>query len=285
MKHVRTLGLCLLATLALGAMGVASASAALPEWGQCNAEPEGKYEDAGCTVKAHRSHGKSLGKYEWSDAKSSEDRFTLGVTHFETPGGKAITCEGGHGEIALGEAPDQSKSSKDVSDTFFTFTGCREGKNGEGAACNDWEEGGEEIGNYNDWYVEGEGYQGQIGLVTGGSDPTVGVYLAPFDGERLPMWEAACEGALGSIEIGDTAGSSVIGTISPLNEMVGTGYPNHFTVSFTGSAGVQVPKKLKREDRRGLMEESLFTTEPMSMSTTLSTSDSGEAPLEIKATR
>lgn len=286
MRYVRTLGLCLLATFALSAMIAGSASAALPEWGQCKEHAEGNYENAGCTVKAHKSHGKSLGNYEWADTTDANVPFTIGTTHFETPGGKAIMCTGGEGEMAVGTTwPTQANSPKGVADTYFTFSGCHEGKNGEGEACVSEDYYPDSISNYEDWYSDEEGLEGRIGLITGGPNPTVGLYLAPFTGERLPMWSAICEGPLGTVEIGATAGSSVIGAISPVNEMVGKGHAHQFTITFSGSAGVQSPKRLKREERRGLMEESLFTFEPMSMSTTLSAVEWEEAPMEIKATR
>ena len=61
MRHVRMLGLCLVAVLALGAYAVSSASA-LPEWGKCVAKAGGKYTEANCNTK-----GKG-GAYEWLKA-------------------------------------------------------------------------------------------------------------------------------------------------------------------------------------------------------------------------
>jgi len=57
-RHVRMLGLCLVAVLAVAAYAVSSASA-LPEWGKCVAKAGGKYTDANCTTK-----GKG-GSFEW----------------------------------------------------------------------------------------------------------------------------------------------------------------------------------------------------------------------------
>jgi len=59
-RHVRMLGLCLVAVFAVCAYAVSSASA-LPEWGKCEAKPGGKYSDSNCTVKAK----KGTGTYEW----------------------------------------------------------------------------------------------------------------------------------------------------------------------------------------------------------------------------
>lgn len=68
MRHVRMLGFCLVAALALAAYAVSSASAANPEWGRCEAKAGGKYEDSNCTVKAKGKTGKH--EYEWK--KGSE---------------------------------------------------------------------------------------------------------------------------------------------------------------------------------------------------------------------
>jgi hypothetical protein len=60
-RHVRMLGLCLAAVLAVAAYAVSSASA-LPEWGKCVAKAGGKYTDSNCATK-----GKG-GSYEWLKA-------------------------------------------------------------------------------------------------------------------------------------------------------------------------------------------------------------------------
>jgi hypothetical protein len=64
-RHVRMLGLCLVAVLAFAAYAVSSASA-LPEWGKCVAKASGKYEDSNCTTKAKGKTGKH--EYEWLKA-------------------------------------------------------------------------------------------------------------------------------------------------------------------------------------------------------------------------
>ncbi len=61
MRHVRMLGLCLAAVLAVGAYAVSSASA-LPEWGKCEAKAGGNYKNSNCTEKAKP---KGSGSYEW----------------------------------------------------------------------------------------------------------------------------------------------------------------------------------------------------------------------------
>ena len=64
MRHVRMLGLCLVAVFAVAAIAATSASA-LPEWGKCEAKAGGKYSDANCTKKASK---KSPGEFEWKKA-------------------------------------------------------------------------------------------------------------------------------------------------------------------------------------------------------------------------
>jgi hypothetical protein len=63
-RHVRMLGLCLVAALAVGAYAVSSASAL--EWGKCeNVGSGGNYKNANCTEKAKP---KGSGSYEWRKA-------------------------------------------------------------------------------------------------------------------------------------------------------------------------------------------------------------------------
>jgi hypothetical protein len=63
-RHVRMLGLCLVAVFAVGAYAVSSASA-LPEWGECvKVGSGGNYAGANCT-KAEKAKPKGSGEYEW----------------------------------------------------------------------------------------------------------------------------------------------------------------------------------------------------------------------------
>jgi hypothetical protein len=60
-RHVRILGLCVVAILAVGATVAGTASAATPEWGQCFAKAGGKYAESSCQTKA----AKGKGTFEW----------------------------------------------------------------------------------------------------------------------------------------------------------------------------------------------------------------------------
>ena len=68
MRHARTLSLCLLSVLALGAVAASGASAKLPEWGQCRETASGsggKYGNANCTQQVKKVYGSYPGAYEW----------------------------------------------------------------------------------------------------------------------------------------------------------------------------------------------------------------------------
>ena len=56
MKHLKIMGLCLVAVFAIAAVAASSASA-LPEWGQCVAKAGGKYSDGNCVTKAKLGTG------------------------------------------------------------------------------------------------------------------------------------------------------------------------------------------------------------------------------------
>jgi hypothetical protein len=64
-KHVRILGIAIVAALAIAAVATTTASA-LPEWGKCTAQAGGKYSDSNCTVKAK----KGTGTFEFTKGKS-----------------------------------------------------------------------------------------------------------------------------------------------------------------------------------------------------------------------
>ncbi len=64
MRHVRMLGLCLVAVFAVAAVAASSALAG-PEWGKCEAKAGGNYKNANCTEKAKP---KGSGSYEWRKA-------------------------------------------------------------------------------------------------------------------------------------------------------------------------------------------------------------------------
>jgi hypothetical protein len=113
-RHVRMLGLCLVAALALGAYAVSSASAL--EWGKCEfVGSGGQYGGSGATegtgqncAKSEKAKPKGTGEYEWRKASEvAEQRGEGTVLHvpFTGAGGEGVLtstlrfCEAGPGAV------------------------------------------------------------------------------------------------------------------------------------------------------------------------------------------
>jgi hypothetical protein len=103
-RHVRMLGLCLVAALALGAYAVSSASAL--EWGQCVKMETATFQYSGPNCNAHageKAKPKGTGEYEWRKVEEIE------------ASRRSFAGEGGTG-ILLGEyricEPSQEKKPK-----------------------------------------------------------------------------------------------------------------------------------------------------------------------------
>jgi hypothetical protein len=88
MRHLRMVGLCLVAVFAVAAVAATSASA-LPEWGQCyeKAGHEGVYANSNCTVKAKVVNLKKTGAYEWRKNTAVAKKHFVGGNAPETTGG------------------------------------------------------------------------------------------------------------------------------------------------------------------------------------------------------
>jgi hypothetical protein len=119
-RHVRMLGLCLVAVFAVVAVAASSASASGPEWGHCVAQKKGKYSDSNCTT-LDVVKGKNKGSHEWvggagsacygqkkghyKDPACTEEDFTVkgGVKtykgKYEKTGGGKFTGKGGAGNL------------------------------------------------------------------------------------------------------------------------------------------------------------------------------------------
>ena len=151
MRHVRMLGLCLVAVFAVAAIAATSASA-LPEWGQCYLKGAGgKYTDSNCQ---HKSSKKSPGEYEWrksTEVKPEQKKFSganvgsggvlttefnqcIGGTH-EFQRVPRHTCEEGGGKVeSAGYAQVECESetnrgeatgTKQVKNVVVQFRGCK----------------------------------------------------------------------------------------------------------------------------------------------------------------
>ena len=142
MKHVRMLGLCLVAAIAVVAIAATSASA-LPEWGRCEAKAGGKYSDSNCTKKAKTG----TGTFEF---KKGKELAPVKFTGENVGSGGVLTstleqcgpfkriprsqCEGGEGSIERLEASIECESEHNTGETFSTnqvrniavkFHGCK----------------------------------------------------------------------------------------------------------------------------------------------------------------
>jgi hypothetical protein len=95
-------GLCLVAVFALAAVTAASASAASPEWGKCEAQAGGKYEDSNCQTKAKGKTG--VKAFEWHKGATLPNIPFTG----ESVGNGGVLyqgnlyCEGPEGEVLIG---------------------------------------------------------------------------------------------------------------------------------------------------------------------------------------
>ena len=112
MRRLRLVGPCLLVTCVVGAIVVASALAAPPEYGRCDKAAKvgkvytGNFTNSGCTTKSEAK----TGKYEWfPGALKAKQTSTGGKGVLEEVGKYAVGCES---ESSTGE-----------------YTGTKEGKN------------------------------------------------------------------------------------------------------------------------------------------------------------
>jgi hypothetical protein len=128
-RHVRMLGLCLVAVLALGAYAVSSASAL--EWGKCEfVGSGGNYTGPNCKAhaegeeEAEKAKPKGTGEYEWRKASEvAEQRGEGTVLH--------VPFTGAGGEGVLSTALRACESEEGNAGSTTTRQGCEE-KSGEG---------------------------------------------------------------------------------------------------------------------------------------------------------
>ncbi len=301
MRHVRMLGLCLVAVLAVAAVAATSASA-LPEWGQCYAKTGGKYADSNCQTKAK----KGKGEFEWR--KGSE------VTHKEFHGenlgsGGVLTsdlvlCDGGNnpegrhpGKCYEGEEENVAavsvectsehntgdlSGSKEVKNVAVIFSGCTS----LGFTCTNTTTEGT---------IQVNRLKGELGYINKATKE-VGVLLEPAV-KKGNFANFGCgplsiavgvgnekEGAAYSPE--KTGGyDGIISPITPVNQMTPT-----FTQVYTMNEGFEnIPSKFEGKHPE-LLESYLYNPERPSYSSkwsragqTITNVNTGEEEGEIKA--
>jgi hypothetical protein len=148
MRHLRMIGLCLVAVFAIASVAATSASA-LPEWGQCFKKgPGSKYTDANCQKK---STLKTPGEFEWRKSTEVTQKQFTGAGAAGTLSTTFILCEPkpkrepgtcaskGEEELQLPvqveceteSANGEASGSKEVKNVAVIFKGCKS----LGSAC------------------------------------------------------------------------------------------------------------------------------------------------------
>lgn len=303
-RHVRMLGLCVVASLGLGLITAAAASAAKPEFGKCQRLPTnvpiGKYSDPACTVSA----SKRSGRYEWAPARDKEGvgtQFGLGggtrgsTTPFvlETTGGTKLECadqaagvDGRTSLVAgqeLGEGSEGTPGTPGEAAGYFNFTECHESSEGteEGKPCFAQDSPSFEGGEITNGGIEPFGYGKLVYLSGKGTEsPTVGFAYAPYQ-EGTPFFDVVCEGHLGTVVVGGTTKHGhdmVLGEIGPVDEMTTT-----HTLTFSESGGVPSPLTTESGKEEYLQSSVATHYEESGWSVTITLE--GEEEGEIKAVK
>lgn len=277
MRHLRIIGLALVAVFAVTAFAASSASA-LPEWGKCEAKAGGKYLDSNCTKKGTL---KNPGSFEWKKGASlapvsfsghnegSGGVLTTGLNecHGGTDEGKRVprkTCteaggtvsESGEGHISVECAAETntgvSEGAKKISKVHVTFTGCNLGGS---IPCNS--EGAPE------GEIHTNELKGELGYISKAAHE-VAVKLEPakkggaFALFKCPGIVVATNVGVGNTkegtaytEGGEAKGGydQILSPITPVNAMTST-YTQVYTVNYTTLENI--PSNLEKQHRSDL---------------------------------
>lgn len=137
MRRIRIAGLCLVAAMAMSIIASSTASAAAPEYGQCNKIVKGTekklsmYDSSKCIKTAGADAGTEAEKlkkanYEWFPGLvKGKTEFTSsgGVATLATKGGKTVTCTS---ETSTGNYLEDGTNKKES--TIVNFAGCESSK-------------------------------------------------------------------------------------------------------------------------------------------------------------
>jgi len=288
-RHVRMLGLCLVAAFAVAAIAATSASA-LPEWGKCEAKAGGKYSDANCTVKA----AKGTGSFEWKKGKelapvrfSGENVGSGGVLNTELkfcegsekiqetriPKGKCVE-QGGEITDALGENiavecgsehnTGEAVGTNGVNNVSVVFRGCKVFGT---APCSNGPEEGE---------IRVNPLKGKLGYINK-AEHKVGVLLEPAK-KHGEFAKFDCAGILDTVVgVGNTKEGAwyepektggydgIISPITPVNTMT-----SKYTQVYTGNPGTHenIPSKFEGKHIE-LLEDYVYNAEEPEHHTTM----------------
>jgi hypothetical protein len=277
MKRIRIMGLCLVAALALAAIGAGTASA-LPEIGRCVAKAgTGKYKDANCTLKA----GSKVEEKQFEFLKGPEPGKT-GISSaggegvLETVSGTKIVCKT---QTATGKLKRLSTGvTKEVEAVVAKFEGCaipalETPCNGKGQPSG---------------VISTFSLKGPLGYISGEKTktPVVGQLLTPTKAKGF-FAEFEClgggivvkvKGKEGAVE-GKTGGNCIIAPVEPANTMSLTGKQ-----IYKGSGGKQEPQHFQPSTSKFCNLESNTNGGSFEAATqALTTTVTDEEALEIKA--
>lgn len=270
MRQLRSIGLCVLAALALGAVASAGAWAEAPEIGRCLSRAGGKFKDAGCKTEAKLTTEQ---KFEWypgdgtPSPKTAESKplvkthFTTklkegsGLAKLETGGGVAVTCVN---QTSEGEFT----GAKTVSVFNVAFTGCESG----GFTCISTNPKASKTGE-----IKVAPLVGVIGIEKLGAiaaQDKLGNDLGPAEGTQFTEFECG------------PAKDKVRGhVISPIKS---NAMASSQTVKFTAKAGKQKPEKFVGGEKQ-ILESSLAGAPFEQAGQTLTTVQTGEEKVEASS--
>jgi hypothetical protein len=261
MRHLRMVGLALVAVFAMAAVAATSASA-LPEFGKCEAKAGGKYTDSNCTKKATT---KEPGKFEFHNSLT----FTKNVKEFSNGTGEKVPgvltsifhvcqpsteklpkCRAGEEEQLVGPVKVEceelfdlgefsSKSAKEVRNLHVRFSGC---KTLGSIPCSNTSTVG---------VIETNILKGLLGYIKKAAPKEVGIDIKPQSGKEFAKF--TCSGVLEITVSAATeaegpayppkgGGDGVIGVVTPINEMTSV-----LTQAFTANeeTAENIPSKLE----------------------------------------
>ena len=227
----------------------------LPEIGRCVKlkSPTGKYQSANCTTK---STGEDTGSYEWRFEPGTASSFTFknGAATLETVGKVKIKC--------LENTYSGKYTGSKTATVHLKLLGC-EPVNRFGIKC---QSAGAQAGEVNFNALEG-----RLGFINAGSEPTVGMALAPAPLEQPYMARFHC----GEVPVSIAGG--VIAPYTTLNKMAAS-----FTVSFKATAGIQTPEAFEG-DTAELLSMTIGTSAPERTGLKAADKATNQESLEIKA--
>jgi hypothetical protein len=284
-RHVRMLGLCLVAAFAVAAFAASSALAG-PQWGKCEyVGSGGNYTGPNCDKNAgEKAKPKGSGDYEWRNGEE------VGNVAFEGNGGEGVltfiprVCEGEAEGIELGSertreceeggvyefeeeqvtcevehATGEQEGKNKVAHVVVTFKGCV--TFGVIPCYNiNYNEETEEPGE-----IQTNELQGKLGWINKNTSPKqVGVVLNPVNKKAKRFATFECANGLVGVGVGQgkfttegcayqenvkkCGGDGVISPIVPINEMTPT-----FTQEYTqNSEDENIPTSLEGKPRQSL---------------------------------